>query len=91
LKTVLARIFALLLAVLMMAGAAAQACASPDVASECEIDDAPAVDTPVLPVAVAVPRPDLREPICIEAPRSLGRGRLLAVLVFRPPRLVAAR
>lgn len=85
------RILALLLAVLMMTGAAAQVCAAPDVASEVEIDDVPELDTPVVPAPVAAPRPGLRAPVSIEAPRSLGRGRLLAVFVFRPPRLVASR
>lgn len=84
------RILALLLAVLMMTGAAAQVHASPDVTSE--IDDAPEdLDTPIVPAVVVVPRPGLRTPVSIEAPRSLGRGRLLAVFVFRPPRLVASR
>lgn len=83
------RIVALLLAVLMMTGAAAQVCASPDVASE--IDDAPDQEMPIVPAMVAAPRPGLGSPISIEAPRSLGRGRLLAVFVFRPPRLVASR
>jgi hypothetical protein len=86
---VVVRILALLLAVLMMTGAAAQVCASPDVVSQ--IDDAPDLETPVVPAVVVVPRPGLRTPISIEAPRSLGRGRLLAVFVFRPPRLVASR
>lgn len=83
------RILALLLAVMLMTGAAAQVYASPDVISE--VDDAPALNTPVLSAAVAGSLPDPRNPACIEAPRSLGRGRLLAIFVFRPPRLVAAR
>jgi hypothetical protein len=83
------RILALLLAVIMMTGAAAQVCASPDTANE--IDEALDLDMPALPAPVTVPLPDPREPVCIEAPCSLGRGRLLAVFVFRPPRLVASR
>jgi len=86
---VLVRILALWLAVMMMTGAAAQVWASPDVTSE--IDDAPDLDTPDLPAPVPAPLPGLREPVSIEAPRSLGRGRLLALFVFRPPRLVASR
>jgi hypothetical protein len=87
---VLARVLALLFAVIMMMTAvAAHVCASPDVSSE--VDDPPDLDSPILPAPVAVPRPDRREPVRIEAPRAFARGRLHAVVVFRPPRLVASR
>jgi hypothetical protein len=86
---VFVRVIALLLSVMMMMGARGQVCASPDVTSV--VDDAPDLDTPVLPVPVAVPLPDLRKSVCIEAPLACARGRTHAVLVFRPPRLVASR
>jgi hypothetical protein len=84
------RVIVLLLAVIMMTGTAVQvATASPDVASE--IDDAPDVGAPVMQAHVAVPVPGCRGPIRIEAPPASARGRMHAVLVFRPPRLVASR
>jgi hypothetical protein len=85
---VLVRAITLLLAVILMTGATGPMSASPDVASV--VDDAPELDTPILP-ALDVPLPDLREPVSIEAPRSLARGRMHAVFVFRPPRRVASR
>jgi len=86
---VFVRVIALLLAVMMMTGARGQVWASPDVTSV--VDDAPDRDVPVQPASVAVPLPERREPVCIEAPRSPARGRLHAVFVFRPPRLFASR
>lgn len=84
------RIIVLVLAVLMMTGAAGQAVeASPEVASL--IDDAPNQDPPILPVQVMVPLLDLQAPIRTCAPRSRSRGRMHAVFVFRPPRLIASR
>jgi hypothetical protein len=88
LKTVIVQMIALLLAVLMMTGGTAQVCASPEVTSL--VDDAPELDAPILPARVTAP-PVLREPVCIEAPRCLARGRTHAVFVFRPPRQVASR
>ncbi len=82
------RVIALLLAVMMMTGARAQVWASPDVTSV--VDDAPD-EGHALPVSVAVPLPERRELVCIEAPGSPARGRLHAVFVFRPPRLFASR
>lgn len=88
------RALTLLLAVILMTGAAAQVCASPDVASAAVLDDAPDVD-PVGPCALAVPlvvpRPDrqVRSTGC--APRSSPSGRMHAIVVFRPPRLVSSR
>jgi len=83
------RVLALLLSVMMMTGAMGQVCASPDVTGV--VDNAPDLDTPALPAPVAVPLPDRREPVCIEAPLMCACGRMHAVLVFRPPRLVASR
>jgi hypothetical protein len=94
LELVLARIFALLLAIGMVTGTATRAYASLDGAFDVpsEIDDA--VDAAVLPrvaepIPVAVPqRP---QPICSSAPGSPIGGRMHAVLIFRPPRLLASR
>jgi len=83
------RVIALLLSVMMMTGAVGQVCASPDVTSA--VDDAPDLDTPALPAPAVAPLPDLREPVSIEAPPACACGRMHAVLVFRPPRLVASR
>jgi hypothetical protein len=86
---VVVRVIALVLSVLMMAGAMGQVCASPDVTTV--VDDAPELDPAVLPAPVDVPLPDPRKSVCIEAPLACARGRTHAVLVFRPPRLVASR
>ena len=90
------RLIALLLAIVMMTGAAAQvAGASPDVTGVVAgaIDDAPGLDPPIVPeaVAVAMPVPDTEAPVVIEAPPSIASGRMHAVLVFRPPRRLASR
>ena len=87
------RVIALLLAVVMMTGAATQVCASPDVTGAVDAvdDDAPGPDPAVLPEPVAVPLPDLGEPVDRCAPRPAAPGRIHAVFVFRPPRLVASR
>jgi hypothetical protein len=87
---VIVRVIAVLLAVLMMTGAATQVWAAPDVASAID-DDAPALDPAVVPEPVAVPMLDRQEPIGVCAPRRAPTGRLHAVFVFRPPRLVASR
>jgi hypothetical protein len=87
---VLVRVIALLLAVVMMTGAATQVCASPDVAGAVD-DDAPGLDPAVLPEPVAVPLPDRREPVSTCAPRPVAPGRMHAVFVFRPPRPVTSR
>ena len=74
----------------MMTGAMTQsACASPDVVGA--VDPAADVDTPVVPEPAVMPAPAPRRPVCIEAPQVSTRGRMHAVLVFRPPRLVASR
>jgi len=86
---VFVRVIALVLSVMMMTGAREQVCASPDVTSA--VDDAPDLDTAVLPAPVDVPLPDRRSPVCVEAPLARACGRMHAVLVFRPPRLVASR
>jgi hypothetical protein len=84
------RAIVLLLAVLMWAGVAGHvASASPDVI--CAVDDVPDVDAPAL-VESAVMLPSERPPaIRVDAPRASTRGRMHAVLVFRPPRLLASR
>jgi hypothetical protein len=90
---VVVRLLAFLVAVLMMTAAATPGSASFDpTTAVTAIDDAPdAVDLgpAILPVPVVVPGPSRRAPVRVEAPRSLPRGRMHAVLVFRPPRLVA--
>jgi hypothetical protein len=80
----LVRLLALLLAVMMMTGTAAQVCASPDVAGA--VDDAPDLVMPSLPEPVAVARPEHRPVVPIEAPPERAPGRTHAVLIFRPPR-----
>ncbi len=85
----LVRLIALLLAVMMMTGTAAEVHAAPGIVVM--IDDAPDLDLPNLPAPVAVSRPDHRPPISIEAPLAPAPGRMHAVMIFRPPRLVASR
>jgi hypothetical protein len=87
---VLVRVIALLLAVMMMTGAATQVCASPDVTSAVD-DDFQSLDTPILPAPIVVPRPDRAQPVSACAPGTAVHGRRHAVLVFRPPRPVASR
>lgn len=80
----------LLLAAVMMTGAMTQAaCASPDVVSA--VDPASDVDTPVVPEPAVMSAPEPLRPVRIEAPQAPAPGRMHAVLVFRPPRLVASR
>ena len=79
-----ARVVALLLAVMMMTGAAAQASAMADPASE--VDDAPDLVMPIPPEPVAVAAPESRAPVRIEAPLSPACGRMHALVIFRPPR-----
>ena len=90
------RAITLLLAIVMMTGALGQVCASSDATGAVAVvavDDAdgPDLDTPILPAPVAAPLPGLQEPVCIEAPAARARGRMHAVIVFRPPRLVTSR
>lgn len=89
---------ALLLAVVVVTGAAAQVWASPDTTSapisaptSAIDDDGPGLLPAVLLEPVAVPLPDRREPVGTCAPRRDVPGRLHAVFVFRPPRPVASR
>jgi hypothetical protein len=86
---VLVRIVVLLLAVMMMTGRVAEVWASPDVTSV--VDDTPSVDPPVRPAEVTILVLEPRLPACISAPPLHSTGRMHAVLVFRPPRLVASR
>jgi hypothetical protein len=81
---VFARVVALLLAVMMMTGAAAQASALANPASE--VDDAPYVVVPIAPEPVAVAIPERRAPARIEAPWAPACGRIHALVIFRPPR-----
>ena len=102
----LARVIALVLAVVMMTGAVAQVWASPDDAGAVAgaapgsppgsppgsiDDDGLALDPAVLPEIVAVPLPERREPVSTCAPDRDVPGRLHAVFVFRPPRPIASR
>jgi hypothetical protein len=83
------RLLALLLTVVMMTGAAAQAAwASPEVPMA--IDDAPDVGTPLLPEPVVVSTPD-RAQARPHAHPLPAPGRRHAALVFRPPRPFAFR
>jgi hypothetical protein len=86
---VLVRILALLLAVMMMTGTVAEVWASPDVTSV--VDDTPDIDSPVPLAEVAPPMLEPRLSTCTSAPLLHSTGRMHAVLVFRPPRLVASR
>ena len=84
------RVIVLLLAVILMTGTVAQtACASPDVVSA--VEPAPDVDTPVMPEPALMPEPAGRGPDRSEVPSAPTRGRMHAVLVFRPPRPVTSR
>ena len=84
------RVLVLLLAVILMTGTMTQtACASPDVMTA--VDPASDVDTPVMAEPAVMPGPERRAPVRVEAPPAPTRGRVHAVLVFRPPRLVASR
>jgi hypothetical protein len=84
------RVIVLLLAVTLMTGTMVQtACASPDVVSA--VEPAPDVDPPIMPDLALMPEPGGRAPDRSEVPTAPTRGRMHAVLVFRPPRLVASR
>jgi hypothetical protein len=84
------RVIALLLAVLMLAGVAGQvASASPDVV--CAVDDVPDGDAPALVESAVMLVPELQLPIRFDGMRAPALGRMHAVLVFRPPRLLASR
>jgi hypothetical protein len=74
----------------MWAGVAGQvASASPDVI--CAVDDAPDVDTPALVESAVTLVPERQPPIHVAGPSAPPLGRMHAVLVFRPPRLLASR
>ena len=84
------RVIVLLLTVILMTGTVAQtACASPDVVSA--VEPAPDVDTPVMPEPTLMPEPAGPGPDRNEVPSAPTRGRMHAVLVFRPPRPVTSR
>ena len=83
----IARVLALLLAVLVMVGAAAQAYAQPGPGdSTSVIDDAPDAVLPVAPAPVVVATPE--RPAAARAVPLPARvfGRIHAVVIFRPPR-----
>ena len=83
-------LLAAVMAIGMMTGAMTQAaCASPDVVSA--VDPASDVDTPVVPEPAVMSAPEPQRPVRIEATQAPALGRMHAVLVFRPPRLVASR
>lgn len=87
---VIVLLLAAIMAIGMMTGAMTQtACATPGVA--CMVDPAFDVDTPVVPEPTVMSAPLHRVPVRIEAPQAPAHGRMHAVLVFRPPRLVASR
>jgi hypothetical protein len=84
------RVIVLLLAVVMMAGIAGQAAsASPDAISA--VDETPDVDTPVVVESAVVQIPERQPPMRVDGPAVPTHGRMHAVLVFRPPRLVTSR
>jgi hypothetical protein len=79
------RLIALLLAVMMMTGTAAEVCAASDIIVA--IDDAPDLDMPNLLEPSELARPDHRSPIqSSSAPGASALGRMHAVMIFRPPR-----
>jgi hypothetical protein len=84
------RVIVLLLAVLMMTGLAGQAAsASPDALSA--VEETPDVDTPAVVESVVVQTPERQPPMRVDGPAVPTHGRMYAILVFRPPRLVASR
>jgi hypothetical protein len=84
------RVIVLLLAVVMMTGLAGQAAsASPDVMSA--VDETPDVDTPVVVESALMQTPERQRPLRVDARTAPTHGRMHAVLVFRPPRLIASR
>lgn len=85
------RLIALLLAVMMMTGMAAELRASGPAVAAIALDDAPDLVMPSMPEPVAVVAPDHRPPVQIEAPDGPWPGRTHAVMIFRPPRLFASR
>lgn len=95
------RVLAWLLAVVIVTGTAARAQASLGAAgdvgyavdSEGGLDGLDGLDGMMPHGADPVPvaTPDGPDPVRIEASRSLTRGRMHAVLIFRPPRVVASR
>jgi hypothetical protein len=100
-EVVLVRVVAWLLAVVIVTGTAARAHASLDAAGDvgyaaASVDGLDGLDgldgmMPHGADPVAVATPDGPDPVRIEASRSLTRGRMHAVLIFRPPRLAASR
>jgi hypothetical protein len=87
----LVRLIAFLLTVIVMTATAAEVRASTAIVASLAVDDAPELDLPNLPEPVAATRPDHRQPILIKAPRAPAPGRMHAVMIFRPPRLLASR
>jgi hypothetical protein len=84
------RAIVLLLAVLMLTGLAGQvASASPD--AVCAVDDVPDVDAPAFVESAVTLALEHQPPIGVDEPHASTRGRMHAVLVFRPPRLLASR
>lgn len=84
------RVIVLLLAVLMVTGLAGQAAsASPDAVSA--VDETPDVDTPAVVESAVVQTPERQPQIRVAGPAIPTHGRMHAVQVFRPPRLVASR
>jgi hypothetical protein len=81
------RVILVLLAVLLYAGQVASA--SPDVI--CAVDEAPDVDTPALVESAVTLVPERQPPIRVAGTSAPPLGRMHAVLVFRPPRLLASR
>jgi hypothetical protein len=102
---VFVRVLSWLLTVVMMAGTVTGARASVDAVPGVAGDVGVALDAldgedgqdsqdgmmPWGPEPVAVAAPTGQGPVRIEASRSLTRGRMHAVLIFRPPRLAASR
>ena len=89
-RAVFARVFALLLGVVLLISATGQVVlASPEAAGPAAtlvVDDVPDVDTPVAPEAAAWPVPVHPAPVSIDAPHGAGRGRMHTDLILRPPR-----
>jgi hypothetical protein len=84
------RAIVLLLAVLMLTGVVGQvASASPD--AVCAVDNVPDVDTPALVESAVTLVPERQPPIHVAGTSAPPLGRMHAVLVFRPPRLLASR
>ena len=84
------RVLVLLLAVILMTGTVAQtACASPDLVSA--VEPVADVETPIMPESTLMPGSGDRGSDRSEVPSAPTRGRMHAVLVFRPPRPLTSR